>query len=547
MTTNTHTMHSIAQRCFAWVMPSDAPTRPTPSDGLDSPVELAELVNRSALTEPEAQTLWCYLQILGEIDPALVAKAAALSAALRTTTAFESATRPVLLRAVRNCVPKPNPTTLLDNPPTTIISTITDAVIQAHFRSERRLLRGLRSAAFEHASDRAVLSKFRALPGVDTIFGKFMDFIHKRPQEMSLIAGSIRVTHSSLPWLHDCFAEACATLDIKEPPELFVTEGGINAYTTGVRVPMVVVQTGAVNLMDRQEMLYVLGHELGHVLAGHVKYGMLANWIVGAASAASVLTFGLSGIVADATILSALYAWMRRSEFTADRAGLLVCQDREAVLRALMKMTGYPMRFYGSMQTRAIIEQVAFYKEKLANNSIDRMFDLNDVWGQGHPRAMMRAAELLDWIDDGSYDEILQAGPDALRTIATRAQEDPALHELFMVANRELVTWASQNFNVPKTIAGPIVRKMLGEQQSPAGTPFEAILHVELQTVKVSANEIAINLIFLVNDAGRAKRTTLPLPFDSAWDGAPAAIREELIRSGSHELTRLLYTCKSSS
>ena len=61
---------------------------------------------------------------------------------------------------------------------------------------------------------------------------------------------------------------------------------------------------------------------------------------------------------------------------------------------------------------------------------------------------------------------------------------------------------------------------MLGEQQSPAGTPLEPILRVELQALKPSANEIEYNLMFFVNENGRALKTTLPLPLDSAWESA---------------------------
>lgn len=36
------------------------------------------------------------------------------------------------------------------------------------------------------------------------------------------------------------------------------------------------------------------------------------------------------------------YYWNRMSEFTADRAGLLCCQDKDASIRAFMKMAGMP-------------------------------------------------------------------------------------------------------------------------------------------------------------------------------------------------------------
>ena len=46
-------------------------------------------------------------------------------------------------------------------------------------------------------------------------------------------------------------------------------------------------------------------------------------------------------------MLLSLYAWFRRSEFTADRAGLLVVQDPDIVNSALLKMAGGSLRLEG--------------------------------------------------------------------------------------------------------------------------------------------------------------------------------------------------------
>ncbi|MGB9977622.1 MAG: M48 family metalloprotease [Thermovenabulum sp.] len=40
----------------------------------------------------------------------------------------------------------------------------------------------------------------------------------------------------------------------------------------------------------------------------------------------------------------ALLNWVRMSEFTADRAGLLTCQDPEVAASALMKLAGVPQK-----------------------------------------------------------------------------------------------------------------------------------------------------------------------------------------------------------
>lgn len=513
--------------------------------GVVNPSRLAELVRHNALTETEIEALWCYVATIAQMNGALGPKAKEIRQTLGVDPAFVD----LWDQAASGFLAQQAGAMKIDDvalrPPVALSNLVikTVAAFQAPTRLNKKKLGGLESGAFEHIGDRMFLTKFHAIPGTKSILGHYLDTVHKRPLEISLIAGSFRVTPSSLPWLSDCYLQACETLDVRKPPELFVAHGGLNASTTGAEEPIIIVNTGMLNLLDRQELTYVLGHELGHVMAGHVKYHMLANWVVGAAAAISTATLGLGGLILTPTIVAALYAWLRRAEYTADRAGLLACQDREVALRANLKCIGYPPRFYDRIRTRPVLEQVAYYQERLAGSSFDRLLDLNDVWGQGHPRGMMRVSELLDWCDEGGYAEILEANPQQLKVIAQRMRDDPMLQELTVTACRELTTWAAERFQVPRKLCGPIVRRMLNEQLPPTGTPLERILRVELIITKESANQVLYALTLLVNNDGKPVKTNLPLPLDASWDSVPATLREELIRSGEAQSVRLLYTC----
>ena len=46
----------------------------------------------------------------------------------------------------------------------------------------------------------------------------------------------------------------------------------INAMAIGSKKPIVVLNSGTVNLMDEHELRTVLGHEAGHILSDHVLY-----------------------------------------------------------------------------------------------------------------------------------------------------------------------------------------------------------------------------------------------------------------------------------
>ena len=46
----------------------------------------------------------------------------------------------------------------------------------------------------------------------------------------------------------------------------------VNAMTIGMDKPFIVLTTGLVDLMDTDELRFVIGHELGHALSGHAVY-----------------------------------------------------------------------------------------------------------------------------------------------------------------------------------------------------------------------------------------------------------------------------------
>ena len=142
---------------------------------------------------------------------------------------------------------------------------------------------------------------------------------------------------------YDLLLEACSILDIKDIPPLYlVASPEMNAYATGVSRPVICINYATIERLDKLELLYILAHELGHINSGHVLYYYLALQLKPILEIASQLSLGIGGL-AGGGIKVALYYWRRMSEFTADRAGLLVCQAPAICMRALIKISGLPL------------------------------------------------------------------------------------------------------------------------------------------------------------------------------------------------------------
>jgi Zn-dependent protease with chaperone function len=257
------------------------------------------------------------------------------------------------------------------------------------------------SRAWEHPADRAALNTLRAIPGFDEIVRKVAGFFGERGIRQLFLGDSVRVTASQRPKLNAMWTEVLETLDWPERPELYVTQTPIaNAMAVGFDKPFVIVHSGLLEILDEEELRTVLGHELGHIMSGHTTYSTIAIIL---------LYFGLSNLpfLAAAAILPfqlALLEWHRKSEFSADRAGLLVAQDLNTVMSTEMKLAGG--KEYGdTLRVEEFIHQAEQYET--GGGAWDTVLKIMNTMMRTHPMHTVRAAELLRWQRSGEYDTIL--------------------------------------------------------------------------------------------------------------------------------------------
>src|SRR5436190_3206107 len=201
----------------------------------------------------------------------------------------------------------------------------------------RRVLEQIAAVAWEHPADRAALQTLRSVPGFDEVVKKIYGLIGERGVRLIFQADAVRVGPKQFPKLHSLFTEVRTTLDWPRDTQLFVSQTPFaNAGAFGMDEPFIIINSGAMTLLDNDEMRSLLGHELGHVMSGHALYRTIL-WLLLNASL-SALPF-LAGI-ALLPIELALLEWYRKSELSSDRAGLLATQDPTASLRMHLKFAG---------------------------------------------------------------------------------------------------------------------------------------------------------------------------------------------------------------
>ncbi|HLV79119.1 MAG TPA: M48 family metallopeptidase [Chthonomonadaceae bacterium] len=265
---------------------------------------------------------------------------------------------------------------------------------------------GLSSAAFEHPADRAALEALRRTPGLDRLFKWLSDMGMERYLRIYFTADSIRVSPRQASRIYNDLREACAILDVREPDLYLVQNPFPNAYTFGMQRHTIVMTTSLVDLMTDTERLEVLGHELGHIKAEHMLYRTMAIVL---AMVVKEMPGNLSipAVLLSRGLLYALYAWFRKSELTADRAGLLTVQDPDVCVSGLLKLVGGTQRLMDDLNPEEFAKQADAY-EDMEEDFISLYWKFLMVSLQTHPFPALRAREIQEWARSEEYRRLLR-------------------------------------------------------------------------------------------------------------------------------------------
>ena len=187
--------------------------------------------------------------------------------------------------------------------------------------------------AFEGDLEKLALLKELATPAVllKTFYLKKAISLHEKEVSSRSILVDRNTRLGSL--LIKCADKLC----LKYLPKMYVDyELGFNAFSFGLdEKPYIVVGEALLNTLTEQEIVALVGHELGHIGCGHMLYHTLAEFLLqGVTLSASALGVPLI----EAPLRLALLSWRRESEVSADRASLLVTESVEVVRSLLQKV-----------------------------------------------------------------------------------------------------------------------------------------------------------------------------------------------------------------
>ncbi len=241
-------------------------------------------------------------------------------------------------------------------------------------------------ARYAYASDLMMLRTFRAMPPVEYAAATVVR-MGREALRAALLGQSVKVTESQFPSLYKLVAHCASVLQVPVPTVYVTNSPVMNAYTFGTEDDsFIVLHSALVDSFSEKELLFVIGHETGHIQNKHVVYGTVL-----------ILLRQMGQLFIGPLILPAelaLNAWYRRAEITCDRAGLLCSQDLEAASRSFIKLAVGSKRLSDEVDMKEFLAQ-----HDEAQGSIGRYMEAF----QTHPYLTKRIKALQIFADSELY------------------------------------------------------------------------------------------------------------------------------------------------
>ena len=262
-----------------------------------------------------------------------------------------------------------------------------------------RILTDIDPRSWEHPADRAALNALRKIPVFDEVVRKLFGAMTERGFRLMFLANAVKVSSTQHPRLHEIWGEVHRTLDAPGQYPLYVAQSPTyNAAAWGMDKPFVIVHSELLRDFTEDEVRFVLGHEMGHVMSGHALYNTMLQlllWMV------NMVGGGIVGLAA-LPVLYALLEWSRKAELSCDRAGLLAVQAPEPGLSTMLKFAGGT---FTETNLAAFIEQAEEYRGQ--NELSDQVFKVMNLLRFTHPFPVIRVAEMRNWFESGAYERIM--------------------------------------------------------------------------------------------------------------------------------------------
>jgi len=300
---------------------------------------------------------------------------------------------------------------------------------------------------FQTVEDRQLIDKFRSYQ-IPTFIKKII-----KPEESDIVpwlrvkAGEthdyqltietmrrgVMVTEEQFGWVKKDVQRCAEVLHLPEIPFIFIVGDQVMyAEIVNFHDPFLLLSSDLIEKSDPAELRFVIGRELGHLKCDHIFYHTLfsgglssMDFVLGKWVQELVKSF--LGKISDLILAD----WVLASEISADRAGLIACQDLAAANRALINfrlavpanMVAISAEDY-LKQAKIVDQKRQIILEKLPTTAQDAInnWEKSSQLKLAQPFLFARFKALQEYANSEAYQKLLSAKSDSPNSVDSQNQ-----------------------------------------------------------------------------------------------------------------------------
>ena len=230
----------------------------------------------------------------------------------------------------------------------------------------------------------------------------------------------VLVTEKQFAWVKSEVDVCARILHISPAPAVFIVgKGGMKAEAANFKSPFIILPSELIDKSSPKALRFAIGRQMGHIKCGHVFYKTLTS----EASGSLEIVLGkwgqelLNTFFGKVTDL-ALVDWILAHEISADRAGLIACQDLSVAQRTLLNFT-LAISFDGiELNVEDYLEQ-ATIAEKRQKITLERLpepvqkgighWQRSEQLQAEHPFILQRIKALQEYAESEEYQKLFDS------------------------------------------------------------------------------------------------------------------------------------------
>jgi len=243
---------------------------------------------------------------------------------------------------------------------------------------------------FQHPDDKEALGILKGTPIIPQLTKKLIDKFEVKRVKADLYKEGFNVREDTQSELYGTVALCSRMLCLSILPQVFIVNQGFNAYTLGtVNDPLLIISSGLIRSANREELLAIIAHEVGHIKCEHMVYHTLLKYLIDGSRLINITSYALN-LVVDVLVKD----WFKKSELSADRASLLVVGDVKPVRSLLLKFLGW----------NGIVDPKQFLKKRKSSED-NALGEIKNILST-HPSVSDRLQELGEFFGSKQYNNL---------------------------------------------------------------------------------------------------------------------------------------------